>query len=184
MVKGLDNFIYKIKQHTNLNEDSLKCLEAFIIDSGCPFIEFEILSNKAAGISKTDKCVISNFVFNLPIEYLLYIILHEVSHQYQYLKYGEDLVLDVYQKTDITVASNKLLNLEKIADRLSIKKTKEILSKSNIKIEKPIIPRYLNVNDLTYIKNYIMNIRSSVNDLNLTSIKDINDFIHNQIKKI
>lgn len=160
----------------------LQGLFNFIVKSDCKEIGFEKMSNRSLGISKTDKCVISTKVLVLPIEYLLYIILHEVSHQYQYKKYGKDLVLDVYlDDLDLESAALKLLSIEKIADRLAIKKLKEILKTNKLESTQPVKPRYLEVEETSQIKNHIYKIRSGVRDKNLKTIEDINNYILDSI---
>jgi predicted metal-dependent hydrolase len=182
--KGLDEFLYGI--HLNRLDISNKLLgeiKEFIVVSECKSIGFEHMSNRALGISKTDKCVLSTKLFDLPIEYLVYVILHEVSHQYQYKKYGKDLVLDVYlSDLDLDKAAQKLLRVEQIADRLAIMKLNSIL-KSNRILNKKVKSRYLEVTDLTQIKNHISKIRSEVNSLGLKTIEDINDHILKTINK-
>lgn len=159
-----------------ISSDLLKDLFYFIMNSGCPDIGFEKMSDRAMGISKTDKCILNTRVLSLPIEYLLYIILHEVSHQYQYKKHGKNLVLDVYlESLDLEKAADKLLSIEKIADRLAIKKLKEILVRNGI--EHSVQPRYLDLTDTSYIKTYLEKIRKEVTLNRLMTIEEINNYI-------
>ncbi len=182
--EGLDEFLYGI--HLNRLDISNKLLTEigeFIIESGCKRIGFEYMSNRALGISKTDKCVISTKLLDLPIEYLVYVILHEVSHQYQYTKHGKDIALDVYlDNLNIDKAAQKLLTIEQIADRLAILKLNKLLKNNNISVN-PVKSRYLGITDLTQIKNHIIKIRSEVNDLGLKRIEEINDHILKTINK-
>lgn len=181
MVRGLDIFISTIRSHTELKENSIKLIKRFIIDSGCPSIKFENLSTRAAGISKTDECIISTIIFGIPVEYFVYIMLHEVAHQFQYLKHGKNIALSIYQNTEINEAANKLLSLEKVADRLAIKKAREVLRLSNIHTVDKIIPRYLNLTDTSQIKSHILDIRAQVELHGLTTIEQINNCIYNKI---
>jgi hypothetical protein len=182
-VKDLDKFLNKIQSSKNrITDTAVEELRHFIYNSSCKHIRFEDMSMKALGISKTDECVLSYKVLELYPEYMFYIILHEVSHQYQYKKYGKDLVLDIYNNTlEIESAVDKLLWLEKTADRLAIKKMKYIFS---ICKKKPIdiIPRYLNLTDTEYFKKYILKIREDVKNFELKTIEDINNHIHKTIK--
>jgi hypothetical protein len=176
---GLIEFIDQIRSNRpDILEKDLTSIKDFIKDSGCKHIRFETLSDRAMGISKTNECVVSWKLLELPIEYLIYILLHEVSHQYQYKKWGKNFMLGPYLKEmNLDEAAEFLLWAEKIADRLSILKTKEILG-SDI----DIVPRYLRVNDLTQIKKYLIEIREEVKESSLNSIEEINDLIHNKIK--
>ena len=182
--RGLEDFLYGI--HLNRLDVSSKLLNElgeFIKKSGCKQIGFERMSNRALGISKTDKCVISTKVFDLPLHYLIYVILHEVSHQYQYTKHGENMVLDVYlNDLNIDKAARKLLRVEQVADRFAIMKLNNILKNNNISADL-VKSRYLEITDLTHIKNHITKIRSEVSSLNLKKIEEINDHILKTINK-
>ena len=184
MTKGIKKFISTIyKFNPQIKKSVLKDIESFIIDSKCPDIKFEDLSEKAAGISKTDECIISTIVFRFPIEYMLYMILHEISHQYQYKKYGKDLVLDVYlNDTPLQDATEKLLYIEKIADRLALMKMKQIFKKNNITSRINPVPRYLNMTDLTKMREHVQSMRDGVAKLNLKTIEEINDHLYSKIK--
>jgi predicted metal-dependent hydrolase len=182
-VKDLNKFLNKIQSSKNrISDNALEELKHFIYNSGCKSIRFDDMSMKALGISKTDECVLSYKVLEIYPEYMFYIILHELAHQYQYKKYGKNLTLDIYNdKLEIEYAVEKLLWLEKIADRLAIKKMKYIF---NICKKEPIDikPRYLNLTDTEYLKTYILKIREDVKNFELKTIEDINNYIHKTIK--
>jgi hypothetical protein len=113
----------------------------------------------------------------LPIEYFLYILLHEISHQYQYKKYGKNLTLDIYiEGISIEDSIKKLMYLEKIADRLSIKKMKSLSNKL-----KTVIPRYLNLEDTLYFEKYISDIRKKIKDKGCESIEEVNSVLYENV---
>jgi hypothetical protein len=172
-VEGLEEFIDLIKRaRTDISHEALKKVSQFIQRSGCNKISFTELGRRAAGFSKPGECLLNLIVLNFPIEYFMYIVLHEISHQYQYQKYGCDYMLDVYSSTtDLQKATDKLLFAEKVADRFALIKTHEILG------QKEIIPRYLNLTDSTHIKNYISSIRIEASDRKAKSIDEINEAI-------
>jgi len=184
MTKGVKKFISTIsKLQPDIKKSVLKDIESFIIESKCIEIKLEKLSEKAAGISKTDECIISTIVFRFPIEYMLYMILHEISHQYQYKKYGKNLVLDVYlNETPLQEATEKLLAIEKVADRFSLMKMKQIFKNNNVISQINPVPRYLNMTDLTKMKEHVQSMRDDVTKLNLETIEDINNYLYNKIK--
>lgn len=176
---GLEAFIKTIQiDKPTLCENTILALIDFIVSSGCRAIEFRKMSNRAMGISKTDICILNYDVLKIPDEYTLYIILHEVAHQYQYRKHGKNLVLDVYlESTPLDEAAKKLLRIEQIADRLAIAKLNNILQENNIRLSKPIISRYLDKTDLTQITNYLNKIRKEISEKDLSTIEEINDHI-------
>lgn len=182
MTKGIKKFISTIS-NIGINKAVLNDIESFILKSECCLIKFENLSEKAAGISKTDECIISTIVFRFPKEYMLYMILHEISHQYQYKKYGKNLVLDVYlNNTPLQIATEKLLYIEKIADRLALMKMKQIFKNNNVISQINPVPRYLNMTDLTKMKEHVLSMREDVANLNLKTIEEINNHLYKKVK--
>lgn len=184
MTKGIKKFISTIsKFRPDMKKSVLKDIESFIIASKCLDIKFENLSEKAAGISKPDECIISTIVFRFPTEYMLYMILHEISHQYQYKKYGKNLVLDVYlNNTPLQDATEKLLAIEKVADRFALMKMKQIFKNNNVISRINPLPRYLNMSDLTKMKEHVQSMREDVAKLNLETIEEINNHLYKKIK--
>lgn len=181
---NLKEFINAIKDRCfYIGDGFFEDLEDFIIKSGCLSIRFEHMSSRALGISKPEECVISYSVLDLPTDYLLYVILHEVAHQYQYKKYGKNLALEIYKcELSIDEAIDKLLYFEQLADRLALMKLNSIVNKNNTKIFVNITPRYLNLNNFDYIKKYIQMIRAEVTNKNYTTIESINEYLHNRIR--
>lgn len=181
---GLSEFISTIKSSKPMLPSGLiKDLEDYIIQSGCTKVRFDKLSTKAMGLSTYDECILSYDVLRMQYEYTLYIIMHEIAHQYQYKKYGKDIALDIYKsETDINHAVEKLLYLESEADSVAIDTLNDFITKHKVKSSVKIIPRYLNNTNTDYFKNYITKIREDVVNNNYTSIDDINKYMYNRIK--
>lgn len=181
-VQGLDQFINELKSkfpdHSNLIDD----LKAFIMQSGCPAIEFDNLYG-ASGISKTDKCVIDTGTLNKDIQNALYVILHEITHQYQYSKYGKNVMWDAYSSNiDIEEAVDLLMNIELVADRLAILKSAKLLKDHQIEIKNVIKPYYSNLSR-SYFKNHLENLRKVVSSKGINSIEDANELMYNKLKE-
>lgn len=181
---GLSEFINTIKSSKPMLPSGLiQDLENYIIESGCSKLKFEKLSDKAAGLSFYDECILNYDILNLQYEYTLYIIMHEIAHQYQYKKHGKDIALDIYKsETDVNQAVEKLLYLESEADSVAIETLNEFIAKHKIKSSVKIIPRYLNNTNTDYFKNYITKIREEVINNNYSSIDDINKYMYNRLK--
>jgi hypothetical protein len=185
-MKGLSEFINNITESKPfLPKGLIKDLESFIINSGCTSIRFEDMSSKALGLSNYDECILGYKLLKLQFEYVLYIVMHEVVHQYQYKKYGKDVALEIY-KSNISLdeAVDKLLYLEKTADRLAIAKLKQLLKKHKVTSNVEIKPRYLNISNTDYFKKYVTEVRREAVKNNYTTIEDINSYMYNRIKKV
>jgi hypothetical protein len=181
-VEGLDQFINELKSKFPNHLELLDDLKAFIMQSGCPAIEFDELHG-AQGISKTDKCVVNKSVLNSNLENALYIVLHEVSHQYQYTKYGKDVMWDAYSSNiDIDQAVDLLMNIELVADRLAVLKAIHLLKSNGVTDHKPITPVYPAVSR-NYFKMHITGLRNIVKEKGIDSIEGANEFMYNKLKE-
>ena len=172
-------FIQEIKKYrSDISTEMLNILEDFIISSKCKKIQFDNLSSKIMGLSIYDRCIINRSLLRINIEYFFYILLHEISHQFQYKKYGKELTLDIYmEEFNIDQMVDKLMNLEKIADRLAIKKMNSISNQLGIKFNE-IIPRYLNVKEKDYFINHITSMREKTKEKNCKTIEEIDEVLY------
>lgn len=183
-VEGLDDFLNQIStKQPELPDGVIAELKAFIERSGCPKIKFEPIP-RALGISKTDECIVDSKILSSGIARILYVILHEVAHQYQYKKHGKNLALAIYNSSiDVDTAATALLNIEQTADRLAIKKATEILKGNGVPITSAISGFYLNKKSTAGMNSYIKGIRKEVESKGYTQIEEINDYIYNKIKQ-
>jgi len=184
-VEGLNDFIAQIDdaKGAKVSYDLLMDLMDIIDKSGCPKIAFEELTG-ALGISKTDACIVSDTVIGLALPRMLYIILHEVAHQFQYTKHGEDFAQNIYFGTNTPVESGKeLLKIENTADRYAIRMTRYLLVKHDIPYSKfDLIGAYSNYTPAG-ISHYINNLRNQIKNLKLKNITEVNALIYNMVRK-
>lgn len=181
-VQGLDQFINELRSKFPDHLELLDDLKAFIMQSGCPAIEFDELHG-AQGISKTDKCVVNRNTLQKSLENALYTILHEISHQYQYSKYGKDVMWDAYNSNiDVDQAVDLLMNIELVADRLAVLKAIQLLKSNGVTDFKPIKPFYPSVSR-SYFKIHLENLRKAVKEKGIDSIEGANELMYNKLKE-
>jgi hypothetical protein len=181
-VQGLDEFMKRLNEAFPEHPGVLDDLESYIVSSGCPAIAFETLYG-AQGISKTDKCIVSDQVLKSSIEKALYVILHEISHQYQYAKYGKNVMWDAYNsRIDIEQAVDLLMNIELVADRLAVLKTAQILRSNRINDFKPVTSLYKNLSR-SYFKSHLEGLRKAVTEKGVDSIEGANEILYNKLKE-
>lgn len=184
-VAGIHEFLTTIKnvfqpRYSNIDE-ILTSVKSFIEQSKCPAIKFERITG-ALGISLTDICIVSDRALNSSLSYLLYIIFHEISHQYQYSKYGEKFVQDIYNdEMPLEDAARKLKRVEYVADRYAIMKVKRLYNE-HIPDGKPAIRSFYKNISIAGFANQLRQIRKLARQQNLTDIDDINEMIYNMIK--
>jgi hypothetical protein len=180
--KGIDIFIDKIDESFNLSDELKTFLENFINNSECKNIEFHSFNYQIGGIALSTGVVINDFYLKKNLELLLYVIFHEIAHQYQYKKYGADVMYSIYVgDIDINEGVKILRKTEEIADDFSHRKIRELQKKDLIdKSYEP--PR-------TYekVSNFVLShlINGMKNNLKSKGIKDseeISKYLYNMVK--
>jgi hypothetical protein len=150
-----------------------KDLKDIIIKSRCPHITYGDIGH-TGGIAKSDGVIISNKMFNTQFNNHLFVILHEISHQYQYSKHGEELAMQIYkQNIPVEMAATVLRHIEDTADRLA----RQMMNRLFVKYDLPPISRglsYGHMSDESLIR-YITSVREMVKTNKLKTIKQIND---------
>jgi hypothetical protein len=177
--QGLEKFIQELQQSFPDKAQEIKELEHIILASKCPEIRFEFI--KALGISKHDACIVNTSVLRSSFKYALYVILHEIAHQMQYSKYGEDFAQTIFvdDLSDQELAQI-LRKIELTADRYAVAKCKQILKKFDNTVPE-VRGHYKGVSDAQLL-SHIHNVRRAVQQRNLKNINDINEWIYNSIK--
>jgi hypothetical protein len=159
-------------------------IREIIVKSGCPEIRFDDnLGGVAAGISMTDQCVISlESIRDSNFQNAIFIILHEIAHQKQYSRHGEDFALGLYtnEMSDDDIVDG-LLKIETAADKYALKAVKWLMAKHGKNLSSGKFPGYQNFNR-TQILQYMQQIRQMVKNGNLTTIESINNMLYDFIK--
>lgn len=162
----LQTFLDFLFLRIDLRSDK-KEIESFIRGCEQTNIRFEKLSPLCAGISTPNECIISETILSFPKPVLLYILFHEISHQYQYKKHGSDMMLDVYTKMPFDDAINKLIYAESVADRLAILRLRKFINHSEIP---PY--RYYRSDNQNSIKTHLKWIRTFSDGLTIDEINE------------
>jgi len=183
---GLDDVTLKINE---VYPDSVYVLDTivkFIKNSGCQKIEILPFKFPTNGISLHDRVIINSNVLKRDFTYFLYVLFHEIAHQYQYKKYGIDKIYDTYTG-DISVEEGAkfMKYVENVADEFAIRKLREIeaLHGNQIKLNvKSISKVYENVSVSQFV-TLINQIIKIINDSNYKSKIDITEILYNHIKR-
>jgi len=116
------------------------------------------------------------------LEFALFVIFHEVAHQYQYKKYGVEKMIEVYNnEISLEDAAKFMKDIELIADNFASRKIRQLQNMGLIdgKFISPEI--YKNVPE-SQIVNLIKNLRIQLSGRNITSPDDISNYFYNSIK--
>jgi predicted Zn-dependent protease with MMP-like domain len=184
--QGLGNFMSQLDNAHPNAVYVLGTLDNFIKKSGCQHIEFaNYFKHQAYGISLHDRVAINPWVLTQSLTFILYVILHEVAHQYQYKKYGMEKIYAAYVG-DVSVKEGaKLMKyIEQVADEFAVRKLREFekLHRDKIKLFPEDIKKvYQNV-PLSQFENLIEKFIGVVKRANIKDKTEISNILYNYVK--
>ena len=138
--------------------------------SGCKSIEFRKFNFSAGGVSIGNNTILINENIDYPFNDIVYIILHELGHQYQYKKYGINYANDFWLRTltePTLVMAKEMVHVEDVANRYARIKMNQYKKKFGLKESKY---QSENLSDIYHYTSIISNTvfhlkREKVNDL-------------------
>ena len=179
---GVNTLIDVITSRHEMSDELIEKVKDFISQSNCKKIEFANFKMPAMGVALHDGVLINKIALNQRLEYLLFIIFHETAHQYQFKKYGEDIMYECYLG-DISVeeAAKLMKHTEEVADEFAGKKIKQ-LQKQGL-LDKGFIPPSLYKNvPISQIVAMVGFYRSQLKQQNITTPDKISEFFYNMVK--
>jgi len=140
-VTGLDSFLERIEN--TWPKLSIKCLDdlrRFIENSNCGKIEVFKFKHPALGCALHDGVSFNENIFDhpsssalskrVPFAFFLFVVFHEIIHQYQFKKYSAEKMYSYYiDDIDVSTAAREIKRLEMVADRGAERKIKEYIQR-------------------------------------------------------
>lgn len=182
---GLDSLLSDIVYAYPETKDYLNDIKNFIINSGCKNISVERLKMPVKGMALHDRVVLNTSVFNdrLSLVDFLFVLFHEIAHQYQYKKYGMDKMYEVYiGELSDEDAAKWMSDTEIIADEFATRKIREFvklgLIKPNTKIPKGF---YKMMKPQMFIK-LILKVKEKIEQSGITDKVSVSELFYNMVK--
>ena len=175
-------FLYQIAQKYPDFNQIYDFVADFIEKSDCKMIEFSNLKVQAYGASLNDGVLINNKVMSLPLPLIVFIIFHEIAHQYQYKKYGLEKMSEFYfDKISLKDAAKFMKSVELVADEFADRKIREIQKKFDVFPGYKPVKIYKNIPE-SYLENFIESVRKDIKNSGVTSVEEIATILYNKIK--
>ena len=155
-VEGMDDFVNKITEKY-FNDDLpgdykefQNMIKTSIENSGCKNINFARFKYPAGGAATNKKVYINIKNLDDTMEDLIYIIFHEIAHQYQLKKYGDDNLYQIYTG-DISLEDGVkyIRKLETVADEFGLRKLREFIKKGFLTGEYIPVASYKQISDIS-----------------------------------
>ena len=180
--RNINSFINDIKSKFDISTELEEGIINFINNSNCQNIEFANFNIPASGVAFHDGVLINKNMLNNNLNFLLFIIFHEVAHQYQFKKYGENKMYECYiGKMSDEEGAIFMKNTEMVADEFAGRKIREFQKKGLINSSYIPPQMYKNV-PIMQITMLIKNYRSQMRLKNIDSPEKISEYFYNVIK--
>lgn len=181
--EGIGSFIDKIESKFELSKELREFLMNFIVNSDCKKIEFSRFNNGALGIALHDGVLINEVGLDRGLDFLLFLIFHEVAHQYQFKKYGDEKMYECYiGDMSIDDAAKFMKQTEEVADNLAYRKIRVLQKKNLINLDFVPPQVYKNVS-INQIKVMVNSFRDQIKQKGITSSEKISEYFYNMVKK-
>jgi hypothetical protein len=154
----------------------------FIEESGCKKIEFAKFNYPALGLALHNGVLINSNMIGDNLSFLVFVIFHEVAHQFQFKKYGDKIMYGVYSgDVSIDEAAKFMKQTEEVADEFAMRKIRELQKKDLIDKNYRANSPYRNIS-VQSIKSMIIRFRDDLESKNITSPNDISKYFYNMVK--
>jgi hypothetical protein len=179
--EGIDSFLDEINSKHNMSDELKDFVKQFIEESDCKRINFSRFKMGVMGLALESGVLINSVALNHPLPFLLFLIFHEVAHQYQFKKYGEDVMYDCYLgEISERDAAEFMKHTEEVADDFASRKIRQL---QKLNLIGPYTPpqMYKNV-PIQQITMMINNYREDMRRKNIDSPKKVSEYFYNMVK--
>ena len=124
---GVDDFIGQMVEKYPEVEGYSNQIKSFIENSGCHKIEVASFKYPAMGLALHNGVLFNKMIFYQTLPKFLFVLFHEIAHQYQYKKYGAEKMYEFYLgDLDVNDAAESMKKIEIIADEFALRKVRHI----------------------------------------------------------
>lgn len=180
--QNINEFISELTESFKMSEELIEFVKKFITESGCNKIEFSNFKIKGLGVALHDFVLINKIVLNSNLEFVLFVIFHETAHQYQFKKYGEDIMYNCYLgEISDTEAAKFIKTTEEVADEYAIRKIKQLQKMDLISKDYNPPRMYKNIS-LDIIGNKMLGFKNDMIGKKIDSSQKISEYFYNMVK--
>ena len=179
---GVNTLIDVITSRHEMSDELIEKVKDFISQSNCKKIEFANFKMPAMGVALHDGVLINKIALNQRLEYLLFIIFHETAHQYQFKKYGEDIMYDCYiGELSNEEAANFMKHTEEVADEFAGRKMRQLQKKDLISKNFRSPQMYKNL-PIQQVSMMVQQHKNQMRRMNINSPEKVSEYFYNMVK--
>lgn len=178
----VDGFLDEISSVYDMSDELRDFVKKFITESNCERIDFANFKMAGAmGVAIKSGVLINKIALTRSLPFLLFIIFHEIAHQYQFKKYGVDIMYNCYIG-DISEmeAAEFMKHTEEVADDFASRKIRELQKLNLIDNFNPVqIHRNLPIQQvLMMVSRYREDMRMN----NIDTPEKVSEYFYNIVK--
>ena len=180
--EGDTEFVKTIVDKYNISDELKNEIVNTIKSADTKKIKFQPIK-MGAGLCLGDRLVMNPVTLSYPLGKFLFILFHELAHQYQFKKYGQEKMLELYNdEIDIKDAAKFMADVEMVADEFAFRKMKNLERRGMVKVNpNDIIKGYENVSS-DMLEHMIRSFRNEFRKNNVTGAQKISEFLYNMVK--
>ena len=181
--QGIEQFLIQVMETYPETEGFIDNIESFIKNSNCKKIEVAMFKYPALGLAVHNGVLFNEVIFKQQLPDFLFIIFHEIAHQYQYKKYGDEKMYEFYlDETDVKEAAIAMKKIEIIADEFANRKVREFVKLGFINVpNRKTLSMYKDI-PLNHFERLISQTKDTIRSKNVSSFDEIADIFYNMIK--
>ena len=180
--EGLDEFIDTLKNKFNLSDELVDEIKLIFEKSDCKKVLFEPLLH-GLGMASYNRLIINTKLLERTLPFVLFVIFHELAHQYQFKKYGAEKMAGIYfNDVPLDEAANDMVKYEAVADEFAVRKIRELQKKGLIEKNFKPIKGYTNNPTPQMFKSMLSMYRNQFKKSGIDNIDKAAEYMYNMVK--
>lgn len=180
--EGDTDFIQTIVDKYNISDELKNEIINTINNAQTKKIKFQAIK-MGYGLCLGDRLVMNPVTLTLSLGKFLFILFHELAHQYQFKKYGQEKMLELYNdEMDIKEAAKFMKDVETVADEFAFRKMKNLERRGLVKLNPGDISKGYDNVSLEKLQNMIRDFREQFKKNNIRGAEKISEFLYNMVK--
>jgi len=177
----VDGFLGEISSVHTMSDELRDFVKNFINDSNCERIDFANFKMAGAmGVAIKSGVLINKIALKRSLPFLLFLIFHEIAHQYQFKKYGNIMYKCYIGDISEMEAAEFMKHTEEVADDFASRKIRELQKLNLIDNFNPVqIHRNLPIQQvLMMVSRYREDMRMN----NIDTPEKVSEYFYNIVK--
>lgn len=180
--ENIDSFLDTLEQKFPIVSEFRDILFDFIEKSECKKIELASMKIPAGGVALHNGVIINSNSLSRGLEFVIFLIFHEIAHQYQFKKYGADKMYELYLgDMSLNEAADFMKKTELVADEFAARKVRQLQKMGFLKRNYNPPQYYKNVN-ASQLSMLIDNFRNTFKEKGVKNPEQVSTTIYNMCK--